>query len=361
VQLVLSGHEHSFERTVPWRESTDTSRQAVTYAVTGGGGAALYPIGQSAFTAFSRAVAHYLRLVISPTDATLEAIGTNGAVMDRFTLNLAEQLSDASPPQVSIISPAAGAVVSGSETIEIAAADDTRVVKVDLWVDGQQRAIDLSSPYSFSLDTTTMADGSHTLQARAYVSNGTSGSDIVAYASEAPVRAGSWRVVADTTAAGGSRLEQPEAGAATIEPPLASPAHYVELSVNVQPDIDYRLWLRLKAAGNSGYSDSAWVQSSDTVDANGGPIFRIGTSSATRVNLQDCTGCTVSGWGWQDNGFGTGVLGPALRFATGGVQTVRIQAREDGVSIDQVVLSPATYLTRAPGALKNDTTILPKQ
>jgi len=54
------------------------------------------------------------------------------------------------------------------------------------------------------------------------------------------------------------------------------------------------------------------------------------------------------------------VLGPTLRFATGGAQTIRIQAREDGVSIDQVVLSRSTYLTRAPGALKNDTTILPK-
>jgi Bacterial Ig domain len=351
---VLSGHEHSFERTVPWRESTNTSWQAVTYAITGGGGAALYPIGQSAFTAFSRAVAHFVRLVVSPTDATLEAVGTNGAVLHRFTLNLAEQESDSSPPQVSILSPAAGAVVSGSETIEIAAVDDTRVEKVDLWVDGQHRAIDLTAPYSFGLDTTTMADGSHTLQARAYdldgrrtsvsrtvtISNGASGSDIVQYASEAPVRAGSWRVVADTTAAGGRRLEQPQAGAATIEPPLASPAHYVELSVNVQPDIDYRLWLRLKAAGNSGYSDSVWVQTSDTVDTNGGPIFRIGTSSATRVNLQDCTGCTVSGWGWQDNGFGTGVLGPALRFATGGVQTVRIQAREDGVSITRSCSRP---------------------
>jgi hypothetical protein len=375
VQFVLTGHEHSYERSVPWRESTNTSWQAVTYAVTGGGGAALYPVGRNAWTAVSRAVYHYLRLVISPTDATLEAVGTNGAVLDRFTLNLAQQQGDTAPPQISIVSPASGAIVSGTETIDVAADDDTRVEKVDLWVDGQLRSTDLTEPYAFSLDTTAMADGSHTLQARVYdidgrrtsvsrtvtVANGTTGRDIVLYASEAPVRAGAWRVVTDTAAAGGRRLEQPEAGAATIDPPLASPVHYVELSANVLPDTSYRLWLRLKAAGNSGYSDSVWVQTSDTVDANRSPIFRIGTSSATRVNLQDCSGCTVSGWGWQDNGYGTGVLGPTVRFATGGVQTIRIQAREDGVSIDQVVLSPATYLTRAPGALKNDTTILPKQ
>jgi hypothetical protein len=39
--------------------------------------------------------------------------------------------------------------------------------------------------------------------------------------------------------------------------------------------------------------------------------------------------------------------------------TMVIQTREDGVSIDQVVLSAEKYLTRRPGTAKNDTTILP--
>ena len=37
-----------------------------------------------------------------------------------------------------------------------------------------------------------------------------------------------------------------------------------------------------------------------------------------------------------------------------------MQLREDGLAIDQIVLSPVTYLNNAPGAPKNDTTILPK-
>ena len=375
VQVVLNGHEHSFERTVPVRASSDLDLQAVTYIITGAAGAGLYPIGRSSFTAFSRSIHHYVRGVISPSDLTIEAVGTNGAVLDRFTLNRSLQESDAAPPQVSIDSPSAGAVLSGVETIEITATDDRRVEKVDLWIDGQLAAIDLAAPYAFSLDTANLANGSHTLQAQAYdidgrrasssravtVSNGPSSGDIVIYAAEVPVRAGSWRVVSDTTAAGGRRLEQPEARAATIEPPLASPTHFVEVDVTVQPNIDYRIWLRLKAANNSGYSDSVWIQTSDTVTASGTPTYRIGSTSATRVNLQDCSGCSVSGWGWQDNGYGTGVLGPALRFDVGGVQTIRIQAREDGVSFDQIVLSPGTYLTRAPGATRNDATILPRQ
>jgi hypothetical protein len=78
------------------------------------------------------------------------------------------------------------------------------------------------------------------------------------------------------------------------------------------------------------------------------------------VNLEDCSSCGVKGWGWQDNGYGAGVAGPLVRFAASGSHTIRVQTREDGFSIDQIVLSSATYTTAAPGALKNDTTKLPE-
>jgi hypothetical protein len=47
--------------------------------------------------------------------------------------------------------------------------------------------------------------------------------------------------------------------------------------------------------------------------------------------------------------------GVTLRFPEGGVQTIRIQTREDGVSIDQIVLSSEKYKATRPGAAKNDT------
>ena len=90
------------------------------------------------------------------------------------------------------------------------------------------------------------------------------------------------------------------------------------------------------------------------------PVFRIGTNKSTEMNLEDCSGCGIQGWGWQDNGWGIGVLGPLIRFQNSGTQTLRIQVREDGLSIDQIVLSSQTYLNSAPGSLKNDSTILPK-
>ena len=78
------------------------------------------------------------------------------------------------------------------------------------------------------------------------------------------------------------------------------------------------------------------------------------------MNLEDCSGCGLSGWGWQDNGWGVGVMGQSIYFQTTGAHKIRVQVREDGLSIDQIVLSPVTYLSASPGTLMNDTTILPK-
>jgi acid phosphatase len=91
----------------------------------------------------------------------------------------------------------------------------------------------------------------------------------------------------------------------------------------------------------------------------GAAAYRIGTTSATTINLEDCLGCGLSGWGWQDNGWDVGVMGPNISFQSSGAHTIRVQVREDGLSIDQIVLSPSTYLNASPGPLRNDTTILP--
>ena len=76
------------------------------------------------------------------------------------------------------------------------------------------------------------------------------------------------------------------------------------------------------------------------------------------MNIEQCDRCGLDGWGWQDNGFGANVLGPLVYFAKTGPQTIRVLIREDGVSLDQIVLSPSAFLTKAPGAPTRDTTIL---
>jgi hypothetical protein len=52
------------------------------------------------------------------------------------------------------------------------------------------------------------------------------------------------------------------------------------------------------------------------------------------------------------------MLADAITFEQTGLQTLRIQPREDGLTIDQIVLSPERYLSSSPGNLKDDTTIV---
>jgi hypothetical protein len=192
--------------------------------------------------------------------------------------------------------------------------------------------------------------------------NTTAGSgDIVLWAGDATVLAGNWRVVADSTAAGGRRIWNPNANVAKISAASAAPANYFEMTFNAEAGVPYRLWMRAKAEANAYGNDSVFVQFAGSVSSSGMATWRIGTTSFTEMNLEDCSGCGLSGWGWQDNGWGVGVLGPVVHFATTGPQRIRIQQREDGVSIDQIVLSRSKFMTARPGAAKNDTTILVKQ
>src|SRR5687768_5045036 len=182
--------------------------------------------------------------------------------------------------------------------------------------------------------------------------------EIVLYPSQAPVKVGNWSSVADSLAAGGARIANADLGAAKIVTPAANPSNYAELNFTASAGTPYRLWIRGKSANNSPYNDSVFVQFSGSLNSSGSAVYRIGTTSATEVNLEDCMGCMLSAWGWQDNGWGVGVLGPQIFFQSTGTQTIRIQVREDGISIDQIVLSPSTYLFSSPGALKNDNVIL---
>jgi hypothetical protein len=182
--------------------------------------------------------------------------------------------------------------------------------------------------------------------------------EIVLHARNAPVVAGNWKVVTDSTAAGGARLQNTNLAAPRIATALAAPQHYFELTFQALAGTAYHLWIRGRAAGDAWANDSVHVQFDRSVDAAGTARHRIGTTASLQVNVEDCGGCGLSGWGWQDDGYGAGVLGKPILFSTTGTQRVRIQVREDGLGIDQIVLSPATYLTKAPGALKGDATIL---
>ncbi|PYR88536.1 MAG: hypothetical protein DMF84_27965 [Acidobacteria bacterium] len=222
--------------------------------------------------------------------------------------------------------------------------------------------IDLSAPLDISLGTSDFYGARLPNGARydigANERTPAGNDEVVLFTADATSIAGAWRRVADTTAARGARLVHPNAGAAKLAAALANPANYFELTFVADAGKAYRLWLRGKAGSNASSNDSVFVQFSDSVDNSGASAWRIGTTSSTTVNLEDCDGCGLSGWGWQDNGWGVDVLGPLVAFSHSGLHTIRVQTREDGVSLDQVVLSARNFLSRAPGSLKNDFTIV---
>ncbi len=83
---------------------------------------------------------------------------------------------DSTAPTVSFSGLSSGSVVKGQQIIDVNAADNIGVAKVDLYANGALVGTDTTSPYSFSLNTTAYADGNLTLMVKASDSSGNSSS-----------------------------------------------------------------------------------------------------------------------------------------------------------------------------------------
>jgi hypothetical protein len=78
VQLVLSGHEHDYERTTP--------QNGVTYIVSGGAGGGLRAVGTSAFTAYSVSKLNFVQVEVTGDTLTLHAIDGAGDEFDTIDI-----------------------------------------------------------------------------------------------------------------------------------------------------------------------------------------------------------------------------------------------------------------------------------
>lgn len=70
-------------------------------------------------------------------------------------------------PSVGVTSPAVGTAVSGTVPVQVAAADGNGLAQVSLYVDGAIQGVRSAPPFTYSWDTSRLAPGRHTLQARA--------------------------------------------------------------------------------------------------------------------------------------------------------------------------------------------------
>jgi beta-lactamase superfamily II metal-dependent hydrolase len=102
---------------------------------------------------------------------------------------------DTVPPATSITAPASGATLSGTVSVAASASDNVGVTKVELYLDGTLQSTDTTSPYSWSWNTTTATNGSHSLTSRAYdLANnvGTSAAVSVTVSNGVAVNIGGW-------------------------------------------------------------------------------------------------------------------------------------------------------------------------
>ena len=95
VQLVLSGHEHGYERSYPLAAGVpvDPPSPHTLYAITGGGGANLEPVGSIPQCAMSVEAFNYLHVDVEPESLRLTAIGLNGEPIDQVKLGAKHGIS----------------------------------------------------------------------------------------------------------------------------------------------------------------------------------------------------------------------------------------------------------------------------
>jgi uncharacterized protein (TIGR03437 family) len=89
VQLVLTGHEHSYMRSRPMHQDAPVSAGPATlYITTGGGGGTPHQAFDREFLAREGTVYHYLRVDVDGSQMMIRAITPDGSEFDNVTLTL---------------------------------------------------------------------------------------------------------------------------------------------------------------------------------------------------------------------------------------------------------------------------------
>jgi chitinase len=90
------------------------------------------------------------------------------AVPIRYTVTGGQNYPDTTPPTVNIVNPSSGASLSGTASITAGVYDSEGIAKVEFYINGALASTDTAPTYNYAWDTTAVANGTYTLQAKAY-------------------------------------------------------------------------------------------------------------------------------------------------------------------------------------------------
>ena len=99
---------------------------------------------------------------------TAKAVDSSGNVTESSGVSVQVAATDSTAPSVSLTAPQNSTVVSGATTISATATDDVGVSRVEFFLNGELLYAGNSAPFTFSWDTSSVANGVHTLVAKAY-------------------------------------------------------------------------------------------------------------------------------------------------------------------------------------------------
>ena len=230
---------------------------------------------------------------------------------------------------------ACGGPVSTDDTArQSAALASTGGVVLDLPPDTARQSATLVGTDDVALDVPP-GDTSHTTALA-------STDEVVLYASDFRTVGTHWSLVSDASAVAGRALSN---AGGVLTAVSATPSSYAEATFFAEAGRTYYVWIRARgdAPGNFS-SDAFWVQFDQSTTPAGEATVRIGTTSAAPYNGY----AALTGYNWlggdatNDN---ENIPPLAVRFATSGAQTLRLQSRQAPLRIDEVWLS-TTQSTR---------------
>ncbi|WP_375767879.1 PHB depolymerase family esterase [Archangium gephyra] len=108
-----------------------------------------------------------LKFIVTATD-TGSNLSRAKAWVDSISVGPPSASTDTTPPTVNITAPANAATVSGTVDVTASASDAVGVKKVEFYIDGSLADTSTAAPYVFTWNTAGVANGSHSLMAKAY-------------------------------------------------------------------------------------------------------------------------------------------------------------------------------------------------